>query len=217
MSVDEQQSSFDGAKQDIQDKCIFISNLFQEIEESKIKKDEPEIDQNQPEINDSDMVMQYSISDLNDLPHHKEKTNISFKANESLEDIQDIEFPLKIVANEESLKDFDIIGMLKEVNNVLNKENHDFKLKDLFDVFAESIKGTKAEPKFNQIGINGAETDEKFQDTFQTFLSKFGYSPITKTVKPFHEGIPCSVCWRASIIGVRYKCSECEWFNLCEV
>ena len=35
-------------------------------------------------------------------------------------------------------------------------------------------------------------------------------------VKTIHFGIACNLCFKKPIIGIRYKCSECDNFNLCE-
>ena len=37
------------------------------------------------------------------------------------------------------------------------------------------------------------------------------------TLKIEHKGIKCEQCFKEPIIGFRYKCSECQNYNLCEV
>ena len=42
-------------------------------------------------------------------------------------------------------------------------------------------------------------------------------SKINKNnIKTLHKGTRCNNCGRAPIVGIRYKCMECDNFNVCE-
>ena len=42
------------------------------------------------------------------------------------------------------------------------------------------------------------------------------YNEIIKNEQPIHNGIKCNACGTKNIKGIRYKCSTCDNYNLCE-
>ena len=42
------------------------------------------------------------------------------------------------------------------------------------------------------------------------------YNEIIKNEQPIHNGIKCNACGKRNIKGIRYKCSICDNYNLCE-
>ena len=62
---------------------------------------------------------------------------------------------------------------------------------------------------------------QKIRDMVQTKLKILEQSiieDISKEINPpiIHKGINCSICGKKDIVGIRYKCSMCQNFNLCE-
>ena len=60
--------------------------------------------------------------------------------------------------------------------------------------------------------------EEKRQSIFQEEISKINQSKlsISKLNETVHKNIQCNQCKTNPIIGIRYKCSTCKDYNLCE-
>ena len=62
---------------------------------------------------------------------------------------------------------------------------------------------------------------QKIREMVQTklkILEKSIIDDISKEINPIiiHKGINCSICGKKDIVGIRYKCTICPNFNLCE-
>jgi hypothetical protein len=119
---------------------------------------------------------------------------------------------------QQELKDFNIFELLTNVQNALNKNQNEFKPKDVFQAVKESVKGTKAEKN-----IEKAKRQCKkgkgffFKKLIKGFLSG-GACQEQNSQKPnvVHHGITCDGCSVSPVVGVRYKCSECPDYDLCQ-
>ena len=60
--------------------------------------------------------------------------------------------------------------------------------------------------------------EEKRQNIFQEEISKINQSKlsVSKLNDTVHKNIQCNQCKTKPIIGIRYKCSKCKDYNLCE-
>lgn len=114
------------------------------------------------------------------------------------------------------LKEFNIMEMLQNVQNALNKSGEDFKPKEVFCAAKESIKGTKAEKNLKKF-CNQAKKGKGlfFKNIIQGFLSGALFQNKEKS-NVVHQGITCDGCSKRPVTGVRYKCSECPDYDLCE-
>ena len=75
----------------------------------------------------------------------------------------------------------------------------------------------------NEVKLNAIiqEIPEKLEKNFEnktkeleSFYNK--YKIKNKSYKEIHTGIKCQKCFMNPIIGIRYKCSQCNNYNLCE-
>ena len=99
-------------------------------------------------------------------------------------------------------------------SNVVNEPPKENKEVDLEDQFKQSIKAIVQEKikKMEEEMIN--EITSKVSLSSQSKILSSQMSKVDNQV--VHKGINCSNCGMKDIKGIRYKCSVCDNYNLCE-
>ena len=84
------------------------------------------------------------------------------------------------------------------------------------DILEKSIQQSKI--IINEFMEKVIKEEEKRQNIFQDELSKLTQSKLSlsKLNATVHKNIQCNHCKTNPIIGIRYQCSECNDYNLCE-
>lgn len=138
---------------------------------------------------------------------------------------------------EEEYRDFKFQDIFARIEDVINTKDK-VKVKDIFEAAQEACKGTKAQKaarkfcrKFKKAHCGGPmKALRKFMQRAQKCHMKerchrkrnaeeaempqaeVPNVPISERV---HERITCDGCNTTPIVGIRYKCAECQNFDLC--
>ena len=112
--------------------------------------------------------------------------------------------------------------------------------KDKVETLKKDVEEFKTELEQNELELKQEEekNKEEFKDEIEAYekelrkkydgeliesLSKLQLSNNNaqnankpKSNSVIHNGVKCEACFMEPIVGIRYKCSECENYNLCE-
>ena len=162
------------------------------------------LNENINSLNIENISLKGNINSLNNenisLKKNNSQIQLFIKKNELLNneikklriDNQKIELSKNLLQENEALKteNAKLNNIIKDKKNI---ENENFQLKKSVDTIKqENIKLKNDIKKINENNNNN------------------------KKIQTMHSGIKCNLCYKMPIIGIRYKCSKCENFNLCE-
>ena len=116
------------------------------------------------------------------------ENEIQTKVNEALEKIK----------NEKVTNDQQIKGIIKTAMNKYKEENEQ-KLKSIISEIPQKME--------ENLRKKSKELENLY---FQNYKNKI------KENNEIHYGIKCQKCFMEPIVGIRYKCSSCKNYNLCE-
>ena len=160
----------------------------------KIKILTQEKEQKENEIKDYQNQIEIYKSDLS-----KSQINLLNQNNQKKEyEIKKNEYNKNLEAKYEKLYQERITEAKKSINEQI-KKHIDF----IQNKYAEEIK------------ILDNNCKKKFNDISQSILQNQNKSNLNKC-QTRHEGIKCNVCFKSPIVGYRYKCVNCNNYNLCE-
>ena len=94
------------------------------------------------------------------------------------------------------------IGLIEKENNKTNKR---------IELIGKDNKNYNQENKINEI-----EKQIKILEEFQIELIKQN-NTLNNNTLTIHYGIKCENCKKNPINGIRYKCNDCDNYNLCEL
>lgn len=114
------------------------------------------------------------------------------------------------------LRNFSILECLQNVESVLNDTERDLKPKDVFRAVKESAKGTKAEQNVEKMVKNFKKGKGMIiKKLLKGFFGDKNHAD-KKHEGVLHRGITCDGCGTRPVKGIRYKCSECPDYDLCQ-
>lgn len=183
---------------------------FAEVEKIQENLENTHIVETQPETFPEEMsvepviVEEEVVAEAKDAEIEEEKIDTSAKAEEK--------------QPQKELADFNLFKCLEDVQKALNTDNTEFRMKDVFCAVKQNVKDTKAEKNLKKVFNNCKKGKAKF---FQGLMKKmiFGCEWDKKEDKyahVVHHKVTCDGCNKSPIVGVRYKCSECADYDLCQ-
>ena len=191
------------------------------IQETEEIKDNKEIKENKENINNNDNILNinkgesdncftlFNSDSNNELKENinsdninKENNNIIINNNKENEDIFNSEFNLK--------------AFEKEFSNKFNNLQESMKNSN-FEEYNKNNKNEENEFENNVKQIIEVNIDNMKKDILNSVLLEKPLKELKqKKSKVVHNGIKCDNCGMDPIIGVRYKCMECDNLNFCE-
>jgi len=173
-------------------------------------------------INEKDEIINKNIEEsTKEKDDYEQKIKSALETNKSLENQYNElnnKYNSLIKENDDNKNkitqyEIDINEYKKEIDNIKLKNNEE---KDLYGKTIKEVLSQKYEEILKQ-------NLDKIELTFKEKLDKlerkkFGKkeNPIVdQDIKNVHNGVKCEKCFQEPIIGIRYKCSECNNYNLC--
>ena len=122
---------------------------------------------------------------------------------------------LKDIENEIQIKVKEALNLIKNENNENEKYIRE-QIKKALEHYKE-----QNEEKLNLIiseipNEMEKNLEKKAKELENLYYNQYKTKIINKKNKEIHDGIKCQKCFTEPIIGIRYKCSICEEYNLCE-
>jgi hypothetical protein len=190
----------------VEDSNQVLEALRQELENARISAVQPEKEQEiaEPVIVEEIKVPEAVVAE----PEVQETEEVIDTSNQNEE--------MKVEEPQVELQNFSILDCLQNVENVLNSTDKDVKPKDIFKAVKDSAQGTKAEKNIKQM-VKGCKKGKGFfiKKIMKAFMGgKCGEEQTNSGV--IHRGITCDGCGVRPVKGIRYKCSECPDYDLCQ-
>jgi len=182
------------------------------------KKSKKEINNNEILIikkSDSDNNFNLFNSNINNENNNELKNNKNsneiIKENDNIddnkkEDIYDSEYNLKIFEKEFN----DKFNIMKESMKNTNYEEYNKNKNNEENEFENNVK------KIIELNIENMKNDILNSGIFEKPMIENKSKLNQKYSKVIHHGIKCNKCGMNPIVGIRYKCMECDNFNFCE-
>ena len=109
----------------------------------------------------------------------------------------------------------------KECSNDLKEKMEKFLSFEIQKFQKKLVEDTQK--KSNEMLINYIKKFEEKEKIRQSFIdnqmsrinTNRSFDSFSNDLNEIHNGIQCKICGKMPIIGIRYKCSECEDYNLC--
>ena len=122
---------------------------------------------------------------------------------------------LKDIENEIQIKVKEALNQIKNENN----ENEKF-IREQIKKALEHYK-EQNEEKLNLIiseipNEMEKNLEKKAKELENLYYNQYKTKIVNKKNKEIHDGIKCQKCFMQPIIGIRYKCSICKEYNLCD-
>ena len=212
-----------------EDKIIMndMSKRNKILEREKIEY-EKKVKDFQDKLKDNEQKLNETKIELNKL--QKEKDNYESK-------IKEYEYQIDVYKSELSQSKQNNIDVMNQIQNN-NKKEYELKLKQYKESLENKYKQmtqTQLESmksKFNeQIQKREQELKNLYSNNFKNIENKYEQqiSQISNSIlqnnnnninrakcTTVHNGIQCMKCFKNPIKGLRYKCSTCHGYNLCE-
>ena len=207
-------------------KDILLNNLKEEkaLLENQLKEEREKMDLMEKIYNEDNQMLQQKldslIKDNNLIIQNEVQKGINNYINQSKIELQNKENEINNIKNDYQNN----INKIREecydeIEQKFSKV-YENKLKEIYDTLINNSKQicdqiiSKNEIKF--------EEEEKKRNQvidaniFNNAHENFNINPVYKC-KTVHNGITCNSCKKCPIVGYRYKCMECDDYNLCQI
>ena len=223
---DEYKKKIDGLERQLKDKSKELDDKSKELVENKTQLDLMKKNSEQSNLKmkksyeDKEKDYKKTIDELNQTINKQREELKNYQ--EKIENYKsDLSQSQQIQLNQNNQKEEEYKIKKKEFHNTLEakyKELYQVRIKEATNSINESIEKHKIDiqQKYEkQIKTLENNYKKQFNEISQSIMQIKNKSNLKKC-QTKHEGIKCNVCFNSPIIGYRYKCTQCDNFNLCE-
>jgi hypothetical protein len=190
---------------------------IKEVNEIQNQLESARITETQPDSSNQEMNIEPEV--VEESSHQVQQPELDVEIEEEVIDTsRKQEEEEKQEQPKEEIRPFNIMELLQNVQDALNKDEKDFKPKDVFCAAKKAIKGTTAEKNCKK-ACNKFKQGKGFffKKMIQGFMNgNLCQQQNSDRSNVIHRGITCDGCQICPVVGVRYKCSECPDFDLCQ-
>jgi hypothetical protein len=205
-----------------------IKENYKKIKEERVKKKKEKVEKKKKKKNERAKQKKEQLEkkkkEEEEMENNKLENNNNIKIDEEKEKLEiNKEYEDKQNNNNNIFKD-DLNKLLDSIKETNTNDLKNQILKSL-EKKVKKIKNAlikKTSEKNDEIITNYIDKlnklEEERQIKYQSELSKYSQNRISMSVcNTIHNGIKCEKCGINPIQGIRYKCSICDNYNLCEL